>query len=246
MPDAETRPYGGRVVLEHSDQGKDVFFATAKFSRSADRALLEGCTDVPLASGSCCFFPADTSGHGDPGVSAGSIAITRNGTSLGQLSFGMDGYAPLVDPPADALSWAAGDTLQVTATGDLVGSFSGSIVAPRLPEILSEPEPHGSVLSLSIAQGSSKPTYYTWAPAGPAGARVLLLLRDVATGTLKCLADDEAGVLSIPPQLVGPNFQPHDSGYLYIGRLLTGPAPQNADVEIASFAAVEWGFLFTE
>jgi hypothetical protein len=243
--DAAMLPYGGRVVLEESDQGKEVFFATARFTRSADRVLFEGCSDVPLASGACCFVPADAWGH-DPGVSAGSIDIDRNGSPLGELTFGREGYASLQDPPAADLWWMAGDTLHVTATGSLVEAFSGSVVAPPLPEILSVPEPHGSVLSLSIAEASSKPTFYTWAPAGPAGAQVLLVLRDVATGSVKCLADDEAGILSIPPQLVVSSFQAHDSGYLYIGRLLAGQAPENADVEIASFAVVEWGFLFTE
>ncbi len=248
-PDAAIHPYGGRVVLEKSDQGKDVFFATAEFSRSTDRLLLEGCSDVPLASGSCCFVEESRSGRGgagDGGVSAGSIAITRGTDSLGQLSYGADGYALLQDPPTAALSWRGGDTLEVTATGDVVEPFTGSVVAPQQPEILSVPEPHGSVLSLSIAAGSSMPTFYTWVPAGPPEAKVLLVLRDEATGSLKCLADDSAGELSIPPQLVGPNFHAHDSGYLNIGRLLAGRAPQNDDVEIASFAVVEWRFLFTE
>jgi hypothetical protein len=241
--------YGGRVVLEHADQGKDVFFASAKFSRSVDRVLLEGCTDVPLASGSCCFLAGVTSAVGgghDPGVSAGTIAIARSGSALGQLSFGRDGYDPLQDPPMTALSWMPGDTLQVSATGDVVGPFSGSIVAPGLPQILSLPEPHGSVLSMSIAEASSKPTFYTWAPEGPADAKVLLVLVDEGTGTLKCLADDAAGVLTLPPDLVSPNFRAGDNGYLYIGRLLAGQAPENADVEIASFAVVVWGFLFTK
>jgi hypothetical protein len=237
--------YGGRVVLEQSDQGKEVFFASAKFSRSEDRVLLEGCTDVPLASGSCCFLAGVTSGVGGgrDGVSAGSIAISRNGAALGQLSFGPGGYDPLQDPPTATLAWTAGDTLQVAATGDVVDPFTGSVVAAGLPEILSLPEPHGSVLSMSVAEASSKPTFYTWAPAGPSGAKVLLVLVDEGTGTLKCLADDAAGVLTLPPDLVGPNFRAGDSGYLYIGRVLSGQAPENADVEIASFAVVEWGFL---
>jgi hypothetical protein len=240
--------YGGRVVLEESDQGKDVFFATAKFARSEDRVLLEGCTDVPLASGSCCFLAGVTSSvaGGGGGVSAGSISFAGNGAALGELSFGPDGYTPLVNPPAFALSWMAGDTLQVTATGDVVGSFSGSVVAPDMPQILSLPEPHGSVLSMSIAEASSNPTFYTWAPAGPAGAKILFVLVDEGTGTLKCLADDAAGALRLPPDLVSPNFRAGDDGYLYIGRLLSGQAPENAQVEIASFAVVVWGFLFTK
>jgi hypothetical protein len=235
------------VVLEQADQGKEVFFATAKFARSEDRVLLEGCTDVPLASGSCCFLAGVTSGvvGGGDGVSAGSIAISRNGAAIGQLSFGQGEYAPLADPPTSDLSWTAGDSLQVSATGDIVQPFSGAVVAPTMPEILSLPEPHGSILSSSIAEASSKPTFYTWAPAGPPGAKILLVLVDEKTGSLKCLADDAAGELSIPPQLVGPNFRPGDSGYLYIGRLQSGQAPQNDDVEIASFAVVLWGFLFT-
>jgi hypothetical protein len=45
---------------------------------------------------------------------------------------------------------------------------------------------------------------------------------------------------------VGTSFHPDDSGYLYLGRLMTRQALQNADVEIASFSVVEWGFLFTK
>jgi hypothetical protein len=242
-------PFGGRVVLEESDQGKQVFFATARFSRSADRVLLEGCSDVPLESGSCCFLPdpgPGPGGTGGGGVSAGSIAITHDGAALGQLSFERDGYTPLVDPPTNALSWNAGDMLKVTATGDLVDAFSGSVVAPQPPTILSLPEPHGSVLSLSLADASAKATYYTWAPSGTAGAKILLLLRDVQTGTLKCLADDSAGVVGLPPQLVASSFNADDSGYLNIGRISTGQASENVDVEIASFSVVEWGFLFTK
>jgi hypothetical protein len=237
------------VVLERADQGKDVFFASAKFERSEDRVLLEGCTDVPLASGSCCFLAGATSGvvgGGGHGVSAGSIAVSDNGAALGQLSFGPDGYAPLQDPPSAALAWSAGDTLQVAATGDVVESFSGSVVAAGLPQILSLPEPHGSVLSMSVAEASSQPTFYTWAPEGPAGAKVLLVLVDEGTGSLKCLADDSAGILALPPDLVSPNFRAGDNGYLYIGRVLSGPAPESSDVEIASFAVVVWGFLFTK
>jgi hypothetical protein len=74
---------------------------------------------------------------------------------------------------------------------------------------------------------------------------MLLVLVDSATGEVKCLADDTAGTLTVPPQLVSTNFHVNDTGYLEMGRIVVTHPSSNADVELVAFSTNIWSVVYT-
>jgi hypothetical protein len=93
---------------------------------------------------------------------------------------------------------------------------------------------------------STMPTVLSWTSAGPPGAEILLILVDTGIGEVKCWADDTAGTLTVPPQLLSTNFHVNDTGYLNIGRIVVTHPSTNADVELVAFSTTVWSVIYMQ
>jgi hypothetical protein len=171
-------------------------------------------------------------------VSAGTLALAANGVALTTIPFNGSIYPVSVSTP----SWKTGDTLQVTAPGDIVKGFTASIVAPDAPTVLS---PAG-VGTVSVA----KDWAITWTPsAADAGSTIIAFLGasvdDTHRGTLKCLANDAAGSISVPASILG-HFKVGADASLAVARgVRTSVDTGNALVEVIAFHGSSIAVSFT-
>jgi len=180
-------------------------------------------------SGRCCFIPPADDDAGAPTMtSAGTIALADNGTAIGTITFGGASYPTSVTTS----TWKAGDTLSVTAAGDVVKGFTGSVVAP---DTLAVTAPAGGTAQASI----TKDMAITWTPGTAPGATIIAYMGaavdDTHRGTLKCLADDAAGALTVPASILG-HFRSGGTGAMALARGTSSfVTSENANIEIIAF-----------
>jgi hypothetical protein len=195
------------------------------------------CCYVPPASGSSSSSSSSSSSGTVTIPGAGAITVTDGTTPMGTLAFTAGtGYAPLGSATDTMLTWAFGDTLNVSAVGDAngVAAFTGAVVAPaslaNLSPALSYTAPTGLSLSSDFVE--------TWT-AGPAGSTVTLAIYATTSafapnGSITCTADDSSGTITVPTALLA-NFGPTDTGSASLSRSAsTAVTASNANVTVVA------------
>jgi hypothetical protein len=225
QPDAAPPlPYAGKVLLE--EIGSTTYGVVDIKTRELFVSTFN-CPSNAVVSGRCCFIPpADDDAGTLAMVSAGTIALADKGTSIGAVPFQGTTYPTSVGTS----SWGAGDTLSVTAPGDVVKAFTGSVVAP---EVLVATAP------TAASQSITKDMAITWTPSATPGATIIAYMGaavdDTHRGTLKCLADDATGALTVPASILG-HFRSGGTGALALARgNASFVASENANIEIIAF-----------
>lgn len=151
--------------------------AHSRFGSSTIVAMfMDGPLSVTTGSADGCEVIADM-----PATSLAAGTITVTGTTidvtLTQSDVG-DPYLPPVVPPNDL--FAAGATLTVTATGDVVPAFTGDVVAPQPLEDV--------VFPASISRAA--PATITWTAGSGDTMWFLVVSANRTSGGMLCKAPD--------------------------------------------------------
>jgi hypothetical protein len=219
------------VTLSQTATGNtNVFTGSAEFYGVAQPA--GGCAGTQ--NGSCCYVgPSDGGTSTTPtAVSAGAITIKDGTTSIGTLTPTGTTYTAISNPPTTAFTWAAGDTLAISAAGDTVHAFSGNVTAVSL---FTGVQPALSEITPTTINRSSDFTI-TW--TSKTGSILLSLsalkgLQNTPDGIITCNASSDSGTMTVPAALLG-NFTANDSGSISLTRASSADAsPDNATVTIS-------------
>jgi hypothetical protein len=213
----------------------------ASFSSSSTPQVLPflgSCAaDNEIVAG-CCYAPT-TPPRGASSVSAGNIQVDPGGGMpvLSLVGSAQYGYA-LQSPTL----WVPGDVLRVTAAGQTVQSFSGSLqtVAPLegvVPAMGTGPAP---ATEIDRMQDFS----VQWTPGSVAGAEVGLWFDTSGSWIIACTAADAAGKLQVPSDLL-QNVLAGDSAIVNLDRFSTTVVTtNNATVTLEGVAGISTGATF--
>jgi hypothetical protein len=205
-------PYEGELTatstpVKEADGGANTVFTItgAFFPTPATTPTMPTCPANGTSSGSCCYIPpavaSDAGVMNDAGtvaaVSAGTITIKDGTSNIAALSPLMNGggYAITSGTMNPSVTWTPGDMLSISAAGDTVQAFTGSLttaddfagVTPA-PSTTATPVPLSSDFAISWTAGN--------------GTNVTALLA-VKSGTITCQVSDSAGTVSVPSALRG-------------------------------------------
>jgi hypothetical protein len=205
-------PYTGFVIFGLSSTLTD-YTAEAGFYTTISVTSCPGGT----AQGSCCYESAAAEaayGKTVPpaDVNAGALTLQDGTRSVASLPFTAGkGYASANSVTTASVTWAAGDTLSVSAAGDASGvkSFSGTVIAPAPLA--------GVTPDLTTLSKLPRATDFnlTWT-ANSAGTVLLTILASAGTssdGTIRCSATGSSGMLTVPTGLL-TNFKAGDMASL--------------------------------
>lgn len=145
--------------------------------------------------GSCCY---ETASNGSSTLeSAGTLTVDDGKTTIATLT-----APPYVatNGTVTSLTWTAGSTLKVSASGATVDAFDLSVVAPALLTGVSP------ALTAAIKVSKSAKLVVTWTPGTEACSKVTFGLTQTSTSTalphIGCVVDDSAGTLTVPEELI--------------------------------------------
>jgi hypothetical protein len=142
-------------------------------------------------------------------------------------------YTDFISTSDPAVSWNTGDVLSASAPGDVVGPFSGSVVAVEDISGLTPPISSAATLNVSVSQ----PFVITWNPTTTGKVETELVVSDPSNtyvGALLCFVDASLGNLAIPTSDLA-NFQAGDHGDLVVvpeAQNAASSPSANADVEL--------------
>ncbi|HEY1956068.1 MAG TPA: hypothetical protein VGH28_10650 [Polyangiaceae bacterium] len=228
----------GSVIFSHTQTKtgqttSDAYTAIAGFFATPDGGAGGGGGCAGTQSGSCCFVPPSQADGGTTGsataVSAGGITAKDGSATIATLTPTGTSYAPVADPPTSSLTWNAGDMISVTAAGDTVHAFNGSVAAVAL---FAGVTPALSPLQQTVIPRSSDFTL-TWT-AGTGAITVTVSALKVASseGVITCSASSDTGTMVVPHDLL-QNFSAGDTGYVTLGRTISADASSdNATVTL--------------
>jgi hypothetical protein len=176
----------------------------------------EGSGMVGAGSTSPCAAPANGCMYCSSAVDAGSIKpgnLNIMSLGAGTLTFKDDSKTLASLPYSSAvgayetssvtqmsLTWPAGDTLSVAATGGAIPAFSASIPAPAA---ITGVTPALS-LEKTLTTSDSGAFVVSWTPAADDGTMTLVLGFDVEShpGTIGCTAPQSDGTITVPASVV--------------------------------------------
>lgn len=177
--------------------GTDDIIDATLYPNYGGAALTTSCAGTQM--GNCCYTPNNSNcPYPDP-VSAGVLTANNGSTQLGQLNFTAGtGYSDLDTFSEPAVTWQAGDTLEISAPGQsgMIAAFSGQTIAPAP---LANVAPAINNASLNIPKASDFTV--TWTP-GTGNAQVALLLEDIALNGIACNVPVTAGTVTVPSALL--------------------------------------------
>lgn len=178
--DAPPAAKEGQVLITEVHSNPETSIAVAMFA--------DGPLYVTTASADGCDAIANMPATS---LSAGTITVTGTTSDVALAQLGDDApYIPTEQTPADL--FAAGATLTVTATGDVVPAFTGDVVAP---EQLAD-----MVFPASISRAA--PAAFTWT-AGDGDAMWIVVTSATSTpGGMLCKATD-TGSFTLTTDAIG-------------------------------------------
>ncbi|MHB8416769.1 MAG: hypothetical protein ACYDCL_01750 [Myxococcales bacterium] len=229
-------PYGGFVIFGMTAEtaSLSVFTGEAGFYTAWSFSCAGG-----TQQGSCCYQSASAAkaeGKTTPpaDVPAGAVTLTDGSATLASLPFvAGKGYTSASSTQTSSFSWKPGDTLGVTAAGDVSGidAFSATLTAPAALAALS-PDP---TTLKNVARGSD--FILTWT-AVPGSERVVLDLSAstgaAADGVIVCSAPASGGTLTVPAALLS-SLSSGDNGSLELSvKSQDYPTIGDATVEVSA------------
>jgi hypothetical protein len=196
----------------------------------------------PLPDGGADGGPTFSSDGGLLGFySAGSITVTgASGAAIATLTASVDGlYSVATNPPTATVSWTPGDTLTVTAVGDAVHRFKGTIQTVAAFAGLSPAlTPDTSITVARNADWSVR-----WTPDTQAGEMVTLdvLVTNSAAAPFRifCSTPDSSGAETISAALLMAAQSGDVVGISMSRAVTTTAADDNATVSLVGVTNVE-------
>jgi hypothetical protein len=255
MGGADSSPeamYAGLVLgMVTQDETGTRYVARAVFS-SGPRPTIGGCPH-------CCCGSTDRglpvpgkppdAGRLTIGAAAGANTLATlapgafsggSGTYYGMSDLGWSWFSSLSDyAPVDSQPWSPGDALQISATGNEVGSFSGLLRTG--PSLAGVTPPIGFS---PVVADHSQAFEVSWIPEGNGNATVLLGI-PYGGGICYCDAPDSAGKLVVDPSLLSP-ISVEQNGKISLARLtISTVASGNAMIDLVG-AVVQAGPLVVQ
>jgi hypothetical protein len=232
-------PYFGSLAASRTASG--LYTIAGDFFATPDAGTPTACPSPSVLSGSCCYTPpavASDAGASDAGtlalVSAGVITFTDGTTPLAAISPGTDGAYAVGSDKNVTVKWTPGDKITVSAAGDVVKAFTGSLTT--VDDIA------GVTPALSLTTEATVPIAsnldVTWT-AGNATSMVVLLTAvkgKAGDGSILCDVADSAGTVSVPTALLS-KLTTGDVGTITLTRsTVTTVTGSNATVELVGTA----------
>jgi hypothetical protein len=167
------------------------------------------CPATGVSSGSCCYIPpavaSDAGTTTDAGstamaLSAGTITIKDGAANVAALNplangggYGITGNGTTTNP---SVKWTPGDKLSISASGDTVAAFSGSLTTVD--------DFAGVTPALSLTTATTVPLsadlVIAWTAGNGTNVTTVLALK---SGSITCQVSDSAGTVSVPSALLG-------------------------------------------
>jgi hypothetical protein len=171
---------------------------------------------------------------GKPTVDGGVVSSTLQGTS----DLGIGWYPkPGVYPWTPSKPWNPGDLLRVSAPGDTVSAFAGSL---RTGALLSGVTPALDGAAPLVIDRSQDFTI-SWPPEGLAGETVLLTVRQISSSAVRacfCSGPDN-GKLTVGASVLGPYTTDQLDAGIQLERLITTTVTSdNAIIDLVGAVAV--------
>lgn len=239
-PKPQKANFGSVSFTETKFQNQSTYTASAAFFATPDGGTSSqgGCTGTQV--GSCCYTPPSDGGTTGPtptAVSAGGITIKDGTTTIGTMSPNGTTYTALNSGTTNTLKWTDGDSLAVSAAGDTVHAFSGSVTTVALlAGVTPALGPQPTVIS------KSQNFTVSWT-TGTGGAS-LILTQTAAQGSISCTASTDPGTFTVDKSLLA-NFTAA-TGAIVLSRSNTADAsPDNADVTLSSSTSVSSTTTYT-
>jgi hypothetical protein len=225
---------GGVYFSESKTQNTTTYVATASFFSVPDGGTASGgCAGTK--NGNCCYTPPSMADSGTTGggtaVSAGGITLKDGTTTMTTMTPTGTTYTAVSDPPTTALTWNAADMLSVSAAGDTVHAFSGSVAAVGL---FAGVTPALSVITPTAITRSQDFTI-TWTAGAGNISLSLSATKNLSTpdGAIVCTAAD-TGTMTVPTALL-TQFSTGDKGFVILTRTASSDASNdNATITISS------------
>ncbi len=244
-PNGGTTTFGGDIeAVELLAPGPDGGAPSQSYSVTADfypNVGPGGSSCSGASVGSCCYSPP-AGGGGSAPIGAGTLTVKDGQVTLGTLPFDpTNGYGLLT-----SATWMPGDTLSVTAPGDVVDAF---VVSSPVPAALAGLSP--SLASGALTISVSQPWTFAWTPGSPAGQSMLVTLGPApnatgqsSIGSITCTPNDSDGTLTVDASLLA-NFQSGQAAQLAVARINAGQAsPANGSVLLRVSEMVEANATF--
>ena len=240
-PKPQKANFGSVSFSETKVQNQTTYTASAAFFATPDGGTSSqgGCTGTKV--GSCCYTPPSDGGTTGPTptpVSAGGITIKDGTTTIGTMSPNGTTYPTLTSGTTSTLKWTDGDKLDVSAAGDTVHAFSGSVTTVSL---LAGVQP---ALSFTQPTVISKSQNFTISWTSGTGAVALTLTQTAAQGVITCESATDTGTFTVDKSLLA-NFTAV-AGAISLTRSNTADAsPDNADVTLSSSTSTSGTTTYT-
>jgi len=232
-------PYSGAVVL-YGGTGTPfnivANFTTTPTSSSLAQRTLDPCSGATLV-GSCCYRGLGGKGTGTGGgpfptvESAGTLIVEDGSSQLVTLPFS-GGYATLFT----GISWNAGDTISVSASGATVDAFNGSVQVPGAMAGLTPVFSTTSPPSVSLLSNLE----ISWTPDSAAGEWVSINLDDGNNGYIYCSTPDVSGNVGVSSSSLS-HYASGDTADIGIARLASA-TPADANTSVTLIAELPGGF----
>jgi hypothetical protein len=182
-------------------------------------------------TGSCCYTPASKLTTTTPtAVSAGGITLKDGTSTIGTMNPTGTTYTALNSTTTNTLKWMPGDTLNVSAAGDTVHLFSGSVTAVAL---FANIAPTMSDITPATVSRSANYTV-TWTAGTGNITLILTATKGTASdGDIVCTGTD-SGTMTVDSSLLG-NFSANDTGTVSLERAIqSNPSDDNATITLTS------------
>lgn len=226
-----SKPYAGGVTLTESKTGTStIMTASAGFYASSGTGT---GTCSGTKSGNCCYTapaaPSDAGVVTPMAEGAGVITVKDAAATIATLTPAGTTYTAVTNPPTAALTWAAGDSIAISAVGDTVHAFSGTVTAAALFAAIT---PAFSFTATTVPRGADY--VLTWTAGTGTVTLIASALKGAASdGTIICSATD-TGTMTIPTALLSM-FTAADTGDLSLTRTIPADASvDNATITLSS------------
>jgi hypothetical protein len=229
--------YAGVVIAAVTERGAMLTYdAVADFGAPGAFGI-GACAGASNESGDCCCVPSEGLPAGSPDAAIITIRSEGGASTLTTLSpsatakYGLSDLGGATPPgdysSVDSQSWNPGDVLSVSATGDEVHPFSGTLQTGVLLSGVTPAIGPGPVI---VDRG--KDLEVAWTPEGGGSHATVLLELDQAPLSCYCTALDSAAKVTMSSTLVAL-FETTVGGSIQLERLLTSKAScDNATIDL--------------
>jgi hypothetical protein len=234
--DAGALPFHAQVyALEGPGADGGTFHSLLALAGSGGAPAGQTCTGV--MSGNCCYRPP--AGPADAGPTPPNMGAVTISNAMGAQLAVLTPLASGTYPANSMATWNPGDTLTVSAAGNQIHAFAGTLQTGVLFLNVNPP------LSVTMPTVINRAQAFvvSWTVEGVAGELLVFVIGAitsgaVADGDITCIVSESAGTVTVDGALLG-NFAASDTASLLLERAIFTPAPDdNAAVSLVGLAAV--------